>query len=68
MLTLSIGQNITFLPYCDEGQIVALYNNDDQKIAYAKPGENVKVSMRDEVLLFNQLATRFILRVSRKTM
>lgn len=37
------GQVITILPNCDEITVLAVLNNDDQKIPYGKPGENVKV-------------------------
>jgi peptide chain release factor subunit 3 len=44
--TIITGMNLAIVPSADEVQIVAIYNAEDKKIPYAKPGENVKICLK----------------------
>ena len=51
--TIHPGQTVTFLPSCEEGQVVAVFNNDDKRIPYGKPGENIKVYLRNKTVSYS---------------
>lgn len=42
--TVAPGTNLTIVPSGETVTINAIYNNDDQRVPYAKPGESIKVS------------------------
>jgi len=44
--TIITGMNLAVVPSADEVQVVGIYNSEDKKIPYAKPGENIKVSLK----------------------
>jgi peptide chain release factor subunit 3 len=44
--TIITGMNLAIVPSADEVQIMGIYNSEDKKIPYAKPGENVKVMLK----------------------
>ena len=53
--TIIVNQTLAIVPSAEEVQIAAIFNSEDKKIPYAKPGENVKVNinflgeLRDEI-------------------
>lgn len=44
--TIITGQNLAIVPSAEEVQISNIYNAEDKRIPYAKPGETVKISLK----------------------
>jgi len=44
--TIFTGQNLAIVPSAEEVQIATIYNAEDKRIPYAKPGETVKIALK----------------------
>jgi len=45
--TLVLGHTFAIVPSGDEVQVIGIFNSEDKRLPYAKPGENIKVQLKN---------------------